>query len=413
MLLFMEYYPRIIEKKIEPWIKRRQAILVRGPRQAGKTTLFLHLNKKLKGNYTSLEKESVLRLFEDSPELFIKRFKGKYLFIDEAQYSKKAGKIIKLIYDTHPEIKFFITGSGSFDIKVLVSKYLVGRVISFELLPLNFEEFLMWKAKDLVSLYRELKDQIIRFINGKKIELQKAFEDEFKQMLNEFLIFGGFPEVVKETEEKFKIELLNNLRRTYLERDVFFFLNIRHLEKFRDVLRWLAFSLGSNLEISSIMSDLNMDYKTIDNYLSILINTYILRLVSPFHKSLITEIKKSKKIYFVDLGLRNAILNNFTSIDGRRDKGALLENFILNELLFEGFEVKYWRTTAKAEVDFVLVFNNRVIPIEVKSSSKIKKSFLSFLKTYKPKRAIVFSERDFGIKKIGKTKVLFVPHWMV
>jgi len=179
MLLFMEYYPRIIEKKLEPWIKRKQAILVRGPRQVGKTTLFLHLKEKLGGSYASLEKESNLKLFEEGPELFIKKYGAKYLFIDEAQYSKNAGKIIKLIYDSYPNVKLFITGSGSFDIKVLISKYLVGRAISFELLSLNFEEFLMWKEKDLVDLYREFKGQALAFIKGKeKLKPKKAFEKE-------------------------------------------------------------------------------------------------------------------------------------------------------------------------------------------------------------------------------------------
>ena len=409
----MEYYPRIIEKKLESWIKKRQAILIKGPRQVGKTTLLLHLKEKFKGKYISLERESVLKAFEENPDLFVKRFKAKYLFIDEAQYSKKAGKIIKIIYDNYPEIKLFVTGSGSFDIKVPVGKYLVGRAVYFELLPLNFEEFLMWKAKDLVNLYREFKKDVLEFINGKQVKPQKAFENEFKQLFEEFLIFGGFPEIVKEKDERFKKELLENLYRIYLEKDVFFFLNVRHLEKFKELMKWLAFSLGSLLEISSITSDLKIDYKTVENYLNILINTYILRLIPPFHKNLVRELKKSKKIYFVDTGLRNAVLNNFSSIDARKDKGNLFENFILNELLFEGFEIKYWRTTAKAEVDFVLNLDREVIPVEVKSSGKIKRSFLSFIKTYKPKKAIVFSEKEFGIKKINKTRILFVPHWMI
>ncbi|HIE41105.1 MAG TPA: hypothetical protein EYP80_00410, partial [Candidatus Aenigmarchaeota archaeon] len=138
----MEYYPRIIEGKLEPWLRKRQAILIRGPRQAGKTTLLMHLKEKLKGKYISLERESALKTFEENPDLFVERFKTKHLFIDEAQYSKKAGRIIKLIYDTYPKIKLFVTGSGSFDIKVPLGKYLVGRAIYFELLPLNFEEFL-------------------------------------------------------------------------------------------------------------------------------------------------------------------------------------------------------------------------------------------------------------------------------
>ncbi len=407
----MEYYPRIIEKDIEKWLDRRQVILLRGPRQSGKTTLFLHLNQKLKGKYVSLEEEELLEAFEENSKLFVERFNSKHLFIDEAQYSKKAGRILKLINDSHPDVKLFVTGSGSFDIKVLISKYLVGRAVSFELFPLNFQEFLLWKAKDLAKIHREWKEEITEFIRGEKIELEKAFEREFRALLEEFLIFGGFPEIVKEEDVNMKIELLKNLYRMYLEKDVFFFLRVRHLEKFREMMRYLAFSSGNILQISSLMSDLKMDYRTVDGYLTILVNSYVIRLVSPFYRNLVTEIKKSKKVYFVDLGFRNAILNNFTPPNARTDRGQILENFVLNE--FRDFEMKYWRTTSKSEVDFVLFVNNEVVPIEIKSFGKIKRSFRSFLSTYKPSRAIVFTEKEFGMRDVDRTKVLFIPHWMV
>ena len=200
ILLFMEYNPRIIESKVDPWIKRRKIILLKGPRQVGKTTLFLHLKEKFEGKYVTLEDETLLKEFEDNPDLFIKRFYSKYLFIDEVQYSNKAGKNLKFIYDTYPDVHLFVTGSGSFDIKVFVSKYLVGRAVSFDLLPLNFEEFVLWKAKDLIDIYREFKKQIIGFICGKKVDLKKGFEGEFNQLFNEFIIFGGFPEIVKEED---------------------------------------------------------------------------------------------------------------------------------------------------------------------------------------------------------------------
>ncbi len=407
----MEYYPRIIEENIERWLNRRQVTLLRGPRQSGKTTLFLHLNQKLKGKYVSLDDEELLEAFEENPRLFVERFDSKLLFIDEAQYSKKAGRIIKLISDSYPDVKLFVTGSGSFDIKVLISKYLVGRAVSFELFPLNFQEFLLWKAKDLAKIHREWREEITEFIRGEKIELEKAFEREFRALLEEFLIFGGFPEIVKEEDVDMKIELLKNLYRMYLEKDVFFFLRVRHLEKFREMMRYLAFSSGNILQVSSLMSDLKMDYKTVDSYLSILVNSYIIRLVSPFYKNLVTEIKKSRKVYFVDPGFRNAILNNFTPLNARTDRGQILENFVLNE--FRDFEMKYWRTTSKSEVDFVLLVNNEVIPIEIKSFGKIKRSFRSFLSTYKPSRAIVFTEKEFGLRDVGRTEVLFIPHWMV
>ena len=411
----MEYYPRKIEKELEKWLKRREVILIKGPRQSGKTTLFLHLKEKLNGNYVTLEDEDILRAFEKTPKEFAKRFSEKrFLFIDEAQYCKKAGKIIKLLFDLFSDkLKIFATGSGSFDIKVEIGKYLVGRAAYFELLPLDFEEFLLWKAKDLYKIFLDYKKAFIDFIlYGKKIKTSPAFEQEFNSLLSEYLIFGGFPGIVKENDKETKKELLKNLRRTYLEKDIFFFLDIRHIEKFRDLLKYLSFNIGSLLEISSLMNELKMDYKTVGNYLSILSNTYIITLVSPFHKNLATELKKSKKIYFNDTGLRNSIINNFLSLESRTDKGVLLENFIFNELKNFG-KINYWRTTGKAEVDFVLQLEKEIIPIEVKTQSKLKKGFLSFLKTYKPKRALVFTEKEFGIKKINDVDVAFIPHFFV
>lgn len=408
----MEYYPRIIEKKLEKWIKRKEIILLKGPRQSGKTTLFLHLKEKLNGKYVTLEDEDLLKTFEENPKIFAERFKEGFLFIDEAQYSKNAGKIIKFIHDSFPELKLFVTGSGSFDIKVAVGKYLVGRAIYFELLPLSFHEFVLWKAKDLINAHLHYRKTITDFLRGKKINLELGFEKEFKNLLEEFLIFGGFPAIVKENDIEVKKELLKNLCRTYLEKDVFFFLGVRHLEKFRQIMQYLSISLGNIMEISSLMSDLKIDYRTVENYLNILMNTYIIKLLPPFYKNLATELKKSKKVYFVDLGLRNTLLGNFSPIDTRTEKGKLLENFVLNEIKELG-EIKHWRTTAKAEVDFVLNFNNQTVPIEVKSFGKIKRGFLSFLNTYKPKRALVFTEKNFGIKKINKTEILFAPHWMI
>ena len=115
-------------------------------------------------------------------------------------------------------------------------------------------------------------------------------------MLSECLTYGGFPAVVKEDAEKIKKELLKILTRTYLEKDIFFFLNIYHIEKFKSLLNYLSFNIGSLVKIASIMNEFRMDYRTVENYLSILVNTYIISLVSPFYKNLATELKKSKYI---------------------------------------------------------------------------------------------------------------------
>ena len=415
----MEYYPRKIEEELEDWLKRKEILLVIGPRQSGKTTLFLHLKEIHGGNYVTLEDDELLEAFEKDPKEFVKRYltdNKNLLFVDEAQYSKSAGKNLKLLYDHFSDkIKLLITGSGSFDIKVEVGKYLVGRAIYFELMPLDFEEFLMWKAKDLHKIFIDYGKSIRDFLSGRKNTIKEPiFRKEFKKLLEEYIIYGGYPSVVKEKDIKIKKDILKNLTRTYLEKDIFFFFNIMHLEKFKNLMNYLSFNNGSIIENSSIMRELHMDYKTIENYMSILSNTSTISLLSPYHRNLTTELKKAKKIYFRDSGLRNSIINNFLNLESRTDRGTLYENFILNELSknFKG-KLNYWRTTGKAEVDFVLNIDNKLVPIEVKSKTKPGRSFLSFIKTYNPDRALVFTDKDYRFKEIENTKVGFIPHFLI
>jgi len=414
----VEYYPRKIEEKLDKWINRREAILIKGPRQSGKTTLLLHLKDKFGGEYITFEDENMLRSFEDNPELFAKRFirgERNILFIDEAQYCSNVGKLLKFLFDSFSDkLKFIVTGSGSFDIKVEVGKYLVGRAIYFELLPLNFEEFLIWKAGDLHKIFTDYKRQVERLIlEGEPIESKPVFQREFNTLLEEYILFGGFPAIVKEDDHYFKIELLKNLVRLYIEKDVFFFLNVRELEKFRSIIRYIALSIGSIFEYSSIMREFHVDYRTLENYLSILINTFIVSLIPPFHKNLVTELKKAKKIYFIDTGFRNSIINNFLPLSNRTDKGFLMENFILNELRSFGFEVYYWRTTGKAEVDFIIKVGDEVIPVEVKSGGSIGKSLISFIKSYKPRNAIIFTDGSFKYEEVYGTKIFYLPYFYI
>ena len=179
-------------------------------------------------------------------------------------------------------------------------------------------------------------------------------------------------------------------------------------------MMYLGFNIGSILEITSISREFGMDYRTVENYISILVHTYIISLLSPFHRNLSTELKKSKKMYFLDTGLRNSILDNFVGLDRRIDKGHLLENFILTEIIKNmDCKLNYWRTTGKAEVDFVLNVNGDLVPIEVKGRGKIDRSFLSFIKTYKPDRAIIFNDALFSRKIAKNTRVLFAPHFYI
>ena len=414
----MEYYPRKIEKNLKPWIKRKEIVIIRGARQTGKTTLLKHLQEEYGGKYFTLEDQEIKEAIEKDPKLFLESIKKeKIVYLDEMQYLKNAGKILKFLFDlTEGKPKFVITGSGSFEIKVEIGRYLVGRCVYFELFPLDFEEFLEWKNKELKEVYQKYKKEILDWLFDKRKRIKKEiiFEKEFLRHLKEYLIFGGFPAIVKEKEKENKIVLLRNLLRTYVEKDIFFFLGIRHFEKFLNVLKYLAFNITSLLEISNISQELKIDYKTLRHYLNILEETYLIKLIPPFYKNLSTELKKVKKIYFLDLGLRNALLNNFLEIEKREDAGKILENYIFIEMkdIFE--QIKYWRTTGKAEIDLIGIKNQKIYPIEIKSHQrKIERSFMSFLEKYNVKRGIVFSLGKVEERKIGKSKVLFVPHFLV
>ena len=390
----MDYLPRKIEKKLERWINREEIILIKGPRQSGKTTFLKHLEERYGGEYISLEIEEYAEAIKKDPISFAKRFLNKkFLYIDEAQYVKDIGKYLKIIQDNFKgKLKLIVTGSGSFEVKENLGKYLVGRAVYFELLPLTFEEFLLWKRENLYSLYKEYNSLFWKFLKDEEVLLRSPiFEKEFIELLEEFIIFGGFPAIVKEKDIQIKVELLKNLIQTYLEKDVFFFLNVRQLHKFKNFLKSLALNIGNIIEISSFSREFKMDFRTVEEYLNILIYTYIIELLLPFHKSLITELKKSKKLYFIDTGLRNALINNFVSFSERSDRGFLLENSVLSELRKNELETKYWRTAGKAEIDFIVFLENKTIPLEVKITPKIEKSLYSFIRTYKPERAVIIN----------------------
>jgi len=410
----VEYLPRKIEEKLDKWMTRSEVIIIKGPRQSGKTTMLHHLKGKFGGSYVTLEDPDELETFERFPKSFAERhLQGKFLYIDEAQRSRQAGRIVKLLYDLYQEkIKLVVSGSGTFDVKVEIGKWLVGRGVYFELLPLSFEEFLMWKRPDLHKIFTQRLGTLKRFLeSGEEPSLDDPFRGEFETLLNEYVVYGGFPAVVKEKDVK--LELLKNLVSMYIEKDALGSFGIREVERFRSLTKYLALSMGSILEASSASSDVRIDYRTFISYLSILVNTYVLELIPPYHTNRVNEIKKAKKVYFYDLGFRNALLGNFSPIENRTDTGSMLENFVLNELASQGYELRYWRTTGKAEVDFVAQTALGVVPIEVKTSGTPERGFLSFIEHYKPKVGVVFTKGYTGVKQIQGTRVIFLPHHFV
>jgi len=273
-------------------------------------------------------------------------------------------------------------------------------------------EFLLARDKGLAKLFREKHESLKRFLEDKDEIAQPSFIEEFLKYWKEYAIFGGYPEVIKAKDKEEKITILRNIYNLYLEKDVIGFFRVEETSKFEDLLKAFAFNISSLLVLSSLASDLKISYRKAEEFLNILQHSYIIYLLKPFHKNLVTELRKARKLYFLDLGLRNSAINNFVEFDNRDDRGKLMENFVLRELLtnFESYELKYWRTTGKAEIDFILIKDENVIPAEVKlSGERLSKGFYSFLNAYKPERAIIITLDKFKKQKIEKTLVYWIP----
>jgi len=418
-------FPRDIEANLLKWIERREAYAIKGPRQGGKTTLLRILEGSLteKGINTvflNFEDPDVLEAFETNPREYVKSFltkEGKYCFLmDEYHYVKDPGKKLKLLYDTFENIKFIVTGSSSLELSGAMARFLVGRVFFFELFPFSFHELLTAKDPRLAKIYEEKNKKVKEFLLSGKAEVwQDIFLNEFAPFFDQYVIFGGYPAVIKAEDLETKRMILKNIYDTYISKDVVEFLKVTDALKYRHVVRALAVLIGNLINYNEICSTCQTYYKELKRIISILSETYITSMVQPFYRNPITELRKVPKVYFFDLGLRNYIIDNFNPLEKRTDSGALIENLVFLSLKdsFPEATVNYWRTIAKAEVDFVLRMKNEIIPIEVKYQSfkepKVSRSLRSFIKSYKTKKALVFTKDFWSKKRLNNTSILFVP----
>lgn len=409
------YIRRELEKEIKPFLKRKEILAVIGARQVGKTTfleyLFSELKKRKKAEFLTFEKEKDLALFEN-----IEDFKDYYkdfeiLIIDEFHYAKNGGKKLKYLFDT-TKTKFIISGSSSLELTFETGKYLVGRMLKFLLYPFSFREFLLARDKRLLALL------ISRFpdIFSSKIEFQKIFGKEINSRLQkyfeEYLIFGGYPAVVLAKTQKEKVKILEGILENYLLKDIRALLNLKTQRELLKISEFLATQIGNLLNYKELSNVSNLKYKNVLNHLEILENTFIIELLKPFYQNPRTELVKTPKVYLIDTGFRNYFLSDFKEFEKRSDIGELVENFVFSSLKRKHFpKINFWRTKSKAEVDFVVQKQREIIPIEVKYSfnPSVGKSFYSFIEKFSPKRGYILTKGFYGIRKIKRTKIYFVP----
>lgn len=407
----MVYIPRDIEGKVIEWIDEREILAIRGPRQSGKTTLLKRIQEYLKSKgidenkicYISFEDDLTRLKFEENPKEFIDSYlvskKKHYFLFDEVQYVNNTGKKLKLIFDSYDNVKLIITGSSSFDLLNLGS-LLVGRIIFFELYPFSFPEFLRAKGERYEKIYKGVK---IDWDNLEKKLKNTIFIDELNNLLKEYVTYGSFPRIVLEENKAKKKELLKNLFITYVEKDVVGKYGIKHRDKVVNLLKVLASMITSTIKYEELSIHSGLKYYEIKEILPLLEDSFIISVTKPYFKNLRNELRKNPKIYFIDYGIKNYL-------DGTLDNpvfGQLYENFVHNKLMRQ-FAVKYWRTTSKAEVDFVIDFKSP-IPVEVKTKAKITMSFRSFINHYKPKIGIIANLSDVDERKVNECHVKMVP----
>ncbi len=411
----------LVSREIFPQIKKhlrdKEITVITGARQTGKTTLLLQLKDYLikdkknspgKIKIFNLDLITDLTLFRDQAD-FIKYLKDElrinrnlYVFIDEVQRLENPGLFLKGIYDLMLPVKFVVTGSSSLEVKAKISESLAGRKRIFSLYPFSFCEFLSFKNN---ALYRLI---------SKPKEISSYHRREIFDYLYDFIIYGSYPRVALEDNKEEKMRFLEEIYSSYIERDIIGFMKVKNQFAYTKLVTLLAGQIGQLINLHEISSTIRLNHRTLDNYLYLLENTYVLVRLRPYFTNLRKELTKMPKVYFIDTGLRNFALKNFAAFEDNRDKGSLLENFCFSSLMkmWKG-SIYFWRTKEKTEVDFLVkdMYGN-IIPIEVKAQQLVKpaisRGFQSFLKKYQVKKGYIVNLALKNKVKLNDTIIEFI-----
>lgn len=340
-----------------------------GARQVGKTSLLYWLEDYLQKRkevtyYIDLEDSRFKKILDLGHEEFVKHLKEEgivtsldggvskqkvFVFIDEIQYLENPSSFLKLTGDHYRGIKLIVSGSSSFDIKNKFKNSLVGRTVEFEIFPLLFEEFLLFQGHSF--------NEKAEFTN-KKIE-------ELKNLYRKFTLYGGYPKIALTHEKKKKEKYLQQIIDTYVKKDIRDLADIKDIVKFNRLLEVLASQSGSLLNVTELANTCGIAKQTIERYLFIMENTYIIRLIRPYYKNIRSELFKTPKIYFYDTGLMQMLWLKELQ---KQIIGNVFETSVFSELVkkYGKNSVLYWRTKDKKEIDFILKTKNKILPVEAK-----------------------------------------------
>jgi predicted AAA+ superfamily ATPase len=375
--------PMLIKREIYNDLRREleepQVLVLIGPRQVGKTTLLHRLeidarSSGLRTRFFDLEQPGDLALLAGAEAEVIKSLTSDtdVVFVDEFYYLEDAGRLFKSIYDRSARsgtpVKVVVSGSSSVEIHTHLQESLAGRRITYRIFPLAWTEHRDWDSPE-----------------------RPSFEDHLR--------LGGMPGLSQVHSEERKQRLLQEYLSTYLFKDIKGLVREENIRAFNHLLYLLAHNQGQMVEASSLARELRVSAPTVANYLEVLDQTYVNYLLPSYHTNLANELKKSRKTYLFDLGIRNSILRDFRPPHERDDRGAIYESFVLLTLLprlSPTMELRFWRTKKKQEVDFILVRDRQPTPIEVKSHIDrpiVHDGIAAFCRRY-PSVAVTFTVSD-------------------
>ncbi len=357
------YIRRELFAAIQGKLLQKKIVVLFGARQTGKTTFIRSLLKEISGKKLRINADD--KMYADVlSSRDLQQLRGlvegyDVLFIDEAQRISEIGLNLKLLHDEIPELKIIVTGSSSFDLSGKINEPLTGRKHIFQMFPLSMQEMLSM---------------------GNRFELH--------QRLNEFLIYGMYPEVCMLTNINDKTDSLYEIGNSYLLKDVTELQNLKHETKLRHLLQLLAYQIGSEVSINELSKRLQISRDAVNNYLSLLEKAFVIFRLSGYSRNLRKEVTKMDKYYFYDNGIRNMLIDNFKRLDFRNDIGQLWENFIVAERkkYLANHNIRcsayFWRTYTGAELDYIEEGNESLKAWEIKFSKKTNRPHQSFIQAY-------------------------------
>ncbi len=365
---------RSLEMNIISRLNKGKAIIILGARQTGKTTLLKTLfNNKQGVLWLNADEIDVQNLFEQYSSTRFRNLFSKFstIIIDEAQRIKNIGLKLKLIIDEIPDKQLLATGSSAFELSNQINEPLTGRKWEYFLFPLSFLE--MCKHSGLMDEQR---------------------------MLSHRLIYGYYPEVV--TSKGNEKDILKQLTDSYLYKDILMWKDIKKPEKLIKLLQALALQVGSEVSYHEIGQTIGLDNETVEKYIQLLEQTFVIFRLTSLSRNLRSELKRSRKIYFYDNGIRNAIIANFNQPELRQDIGALWENFLISERIksqhYNNIWVNrfFWRTHGQQEIDYIEERDGIIYGFEFKWNPKKQFRFSkTFLNAYPNSKTEVISKENF------------------